>query len=374
MKKKLVSTLFLAVLVIPSASAQYKYRSMSAIETIEDLAGADFQYCRSRNRCEIPYQTVPIRGNKAEKARRWAQNLAARDAWILANIDKFKQSENQMKLEEYKEKHEDLVEAYEESKEKFNEIGKEKERLSALLASDGDASLSAKKSQLEQSRDNLVDELAKQVASLSSEDMSTVEFYRKKREIEKIKSQIEDKEEEIKEAQTELVSVKSKYDELEAQALTAQGEMQSKSALIESLEASVSDEMKGREAAFDKKSKKLARLRDEKFVNALVEDIKDDSKMAETLMGNFDDLKSDLKMTKIQANLLETALKSEYDKSLLKRLVQTQITDSITSACPAVSSCIQGAVSDLERGMKDVEKETEKETEKPGVSAPADNR
>ena len=351
MKKKIVGTIALAVLMSPSI-AQRKYDKMPLHEVIESLGSKD--YCLENFReCKIPYKKPysRISGSKAEKARKISANLEARNRWLLENASKFK---TKVELEK-----KDLLEKKEEIEEDFNDA------LEDLTSAFADRNEDAEKlEKLQEERKSLQSQAGDLNRAYRDAESKYLAGEGSKRDYEKARGALEEldlKNEELKDkirrAAISAKSSKAEHEEKLAFFREKQTSLNDKKAALDAITQEMIDNSKitAKELAqelMDKQKRDLDIL----YAQKLVDDLEEDGDLAETLMRNMNDLENDLEVSANQSKLVQQQLKLKYDNSILKGLVDNQIASAITNKCPAIDACMKGQINELDSDIKDVEK------------------
>ena len=348
MKKKIVNTVLLAVLVVPTANAQRSYKGKSLDYILGKIGDKTYKSpnCTKspRGKC-IPYRSqMKSAGwfaSDVEKKEVELHNIRVRNQWFLENIESFP-TPTEIKMEDLKKQLQRSVASHDRVVEEFNEV-----RLSENEAAQSLNELEAKRAKLQAKQEALKKE------SLSI--MGSDDYEDKAERVEDILEELEDLASEAGDAEKELLTIQSQYDgkadEFEASAreiMRTQMEIgKTRSILNKQDKTKLSPKAReSLESVLTAAERRLQEAKEDMVKDSFAKLIREKG-AADTLLSDFGKLKKDLELDKSQGDLMFKLMKDKYEKSALNKLVQAQIESTVTNKCPAIDACMKGTVNEL---------------------------
>lgn len=357
MKKKLVSSIALVLLVSPAVNAQRSYRGKSLDYIISKIG--DKTYKDPNCTDSPPVRCIPYRSkmksagwfaSDVEKREVELHNLKVRDQWFLDNIKKFP-TPTEIKLSDLQEKLKRDIAAHDKARDEFDV---------ARLTEDEAAK---KLNELEETKKRL-EKKQKDLKAQSLAIMNSDNYEDKAEEVEDILEELEDLDKDTKKAKSDLAKYQKLYDGKVDQFTATVKAMNQTQFEIGKTRAILGKEDKSKlsesaraelDSTLSLAEQRLQKAREDVVKDAFSKLIKEKG-AADALMEDFDNLEKEVVADGGQAGLLLKLMKAKYDASALKKLVQSQIDDSITNKCPSINACMKGQINELNSDIKDVEK------------------
>ncbi len=356
MKKKIINTALLVVLVSPIANAQRSYKGKSLDFILADIGDETYKTpscTKSPRRKCIPYRSEMKRAgwfaSDVEKKEVELHNIKVRNQWFLDNIESFP-TPPEIKMSDLKKQLQRSIASHDRVEEEFNEA-----RLTEDQAAKRLNELEAKRAKLQAAQIRLKKE---SMAIMDSDD-----YEDKAERVEDILEELEDLASDASEAEKELLTIQTQYDgkadEFEASAreiMRTQMEIGKTKAILDKqdktqLSKSARESL---EEVLSAAERKLQKAKNDMVKNAFSDLIRKKG-AADTLLEDFGKLKTDLELDKGQGELMFKLMKDKYEKSALSKLVQQQIDSTITDKCPKIDVCMNGIVNELSSDLDSIE-------------------
>lgn len=370
MKHLIMSMLCLSVILMPVTPAFAKEKDQTLASKIAELGDSPYyvkkKNCDSGNCRKKPYEyeTEYFWLKKSEKKRRRARNIQRRNEWLLQSG--LFPTESEVKARDVKKRQSELEAALKSSKKKSElaaRVLKEKEAKLAALQAKRDLLIAKRKAALDKTRDifNSTESATAGSETLlesgkgllngqaplrttEDEDKILAELDSSQKELRSTIKEMRDLGAEVTEVQRKTAGVdKASYDKLIADVESGQKELEATVEEYGETVARVQPEKQRRAAEFQLMNQKGKIDAAKAFAKQKIKEIKKSKDLAEFILRDLDDVKKDLKLTELEAKVLNSEIGNTIQSSILGQYIRQQnektLQVALQGACETAKLC-----------------------------------